>query len=97
MAKKKPQPKTLHGGLIARGTKAFIAVKETGEIGDNGKVVMRIGYSGRIESNDEYPLASLLVPVLKMVVPSVRYADKAAFDKDLSVLKGCLERLEYNP
>lgn len=92
MAKKKAAvkeqgPKTIVGsGPVLRGSVIFLALKEIGELGDNGKAVMKIGYGGRVIAKPDAPLA-LAEWVIQEILPSCHYSSPKAGAKDIKRLK----------
>jgi hypothetical protein len=91
---KKTKGKTLKGGVILRGSIPYMVLREIGELGDNGKKVMSIGFSGRIVANEKYPMTSLVAVLLKNIIHSCHYKDKAAAQEDIDGLKELIRRLE---
>lgn len=92
----KTKSKTLRNcGPILRGSLPFLTLKEIGELGDNGKAVMRVGYGERLVAKPDLPLSSLAVPVIDELLKVVRYKNKAAADKDLDLLRAYVGRLAF--
>lgn len=86
--------KTLRGGSpILRGNVTFLALKEIGELGDNGKAVVKLGYGQRMTAQPDMPL-TLVEAVLRQLLPHCRYSSPAAAKKDLEAFKKSVMRLE---
>lgn len=81
---------------ILRGETPYMVVKEIGELDAKGKKVFSVGYSGKRISKPEYPLASLLIPLLSDLVPLMRYDSREVFDRDIGEINLFIRSLQYN-
>lgn len=81
--------------MIARGTKAYVMLKEIGELSDAGRKVLSVGYQGKLVATEDTPLSSLVIPLLCDLVPHISYSNRGQFDADVKMLKEAVGRLVF--
>lgn len=79
---------------VLLGSVPYIVIKEIGQLGDKGKRVMCIGYTGRFIANEQYPFSSLMRAIADELSGFVRWENDEQGRADLAALKEWADSLE---
>lgn len=72
---------------IVRGSHPFVILKAFGEMDDKGKTVLKLEYGGRFVGEPDKGLSTLLIQLLREIVPKLRWSSQQAMQQDVAEFK----------
>lgn len=93
-AVKKADPKVVETGTeIRKSNQTFLSLKSIGNLDSKGKLILSLGYGGRIVAPPDRGLA-LIIKVVQELAQMVSYSSDEAAENDLRLLKEYINDLE---